>query len=142
MASSHPEAQLTWASSSSKTLSSSTQVDTDEFLFNVEDMLFDVTVYVDNQGTPANGDVVNVGLKFTPGDIKGDSGNDYDTAEHLLSLGQLDTYSTNTSGEDPAQKTFYGIPRVGTGFKGSVDSPNAATRNMVVRMRVVTHRGQ
>ena len=142
MASSHPEQQVVWATASSKTLSSSARADSDEVAFNVEDWSFDLQLSADNQGTPASGDVLNVYIKWSTGDILGDSGNDYDTDEHATFITQLDTYSTNTPGEDPARRTIFGIPRAGTACKVSVDAPNAGTRNIVVRARIVTHRGQ
>lgn len=142
MASSHPEQQVLWATSSSKTLNTSARADSDEIVFNVEDMSFDLQISADNQGTPANGDVLNVYIKWSTGDILSDSGNDFDTDKNAQFITQLDTYSTNTPGEDPARRTIIGIPRAGTSCKISVDAPNAASRNIVVRGRIVTHRGQ
>jgi len=136
MASTKPEAQITWSGASSVTVDSAAQVVSDEFPFNVEDWDGEVEVSVDNLGTPSSGDVCNVSLLYTTGDILEDSGNDYTTPDHAEWIMQIDTYS-----EDPARKTAF-IRTAPTAFKLAVDCPNAATRNMVVRARLVTHRPQ
>jgi hypothetical protein len=141
VASSRSSTQITWSASNSTTLSSSTAVRSDAFLFNVEDWEADLQISVDNAGTPASGDIVNVAIAYTSGDILGDSANDYDTTEHAEKLGTLDTFSTNTPGEDPARRT-YPIRTAGLGFQVIVDAPQAASRNIVVRAMVVTHRPQ
>jgi hypothetical protein len=45
-------------------------------------------------------------ILWTSGDILGDSASDYDTVEHAQLLCVLDTYATNTPGEDPARRTI------------------------------------
>jgi hypothetical protein len=141
VASSRSETQVTWSAASSITLSSATAQTSDAMAFNVEDWDADLQITVDNSGTPASGDVLNVAIAYSTGDILGDSVDDYDTTEHAERLGTLDTFSTNTPGEDPARRTFP-IRTASKGFKVIVDSPNAATRNMVVRARFITHRPQ
>lgn len=141
MASTRNETQITWSSASSISVTSATAVTSDAFTFNVEDWGADLQVHVDNAGTPASGDVCNVYIAYTTGDILGDTGSDYATTEHAQFLGQLDTYGTNTPGEDPAS-AVYPIRTNSLGFKVIVTCPNAATRNMTVRARVVTHRPQ
>jgi hypothetical protein len=142
MASSRAETQITWSSASSITLSSSSAQTSDAFTFNAEDWDAALQVSADNAGTPASGDVLSVWAAFTSGDILGDTGSDYDTTEHAIFLGVLDTFGSNTPGEDPARRTFPLPTCAPLGFKVIVSSPNAATRNVVVRARVVTHRPQ
>ena len=57
MASSRNETQITWSSASSVTVSSSTVVWSDAFLFDVEDWEAEVQVNANNAGTPATRDV-------------------------------------------------------------------------------------
>jgi hypothetical protein len=142
VASSRAETQITWSSASSITLSSSAAQTSDAFTFNVEDWDGALQVSADNAGPATSGDVLSVWIAYTSGDILGDSGSDYDTTEHAIFLGTLDTFGSNTPGEDPARRTFPLPTTAPLGFKVIVSSPNAATRNIVVRARVTTHRGQ
>lgn len=141
MPSSRNESQITWSAASSITLNSSSRQDSDAVSFNVEDWEAAIQVSADNQGTPASGDHVDVYVKWTTGDVLGDSGDDYDTDEHAEYLGRLNTYSTNTPGEDPARRTWQ-IPTSAKGFKLSVEAPNAGSRNVVLRARLIAHRPQ
>jgi len=138
MASSRNEAQITWSSASSKSVAAGTTEISDEFLFHVEDWNAVVQLYADNSGTPASGDTIDFSIAFTTGDILGDSGNDYDTTEHALPLTKLNTYSTDTPGEDPAMFTVP-IETVALGFK-IIAKSNAASNSITVRARVVTRR--
>jgi len=140
MAASINETQVTWSAANSVTLSSATRSDSDAFTLNAADGPVAVQISADNASTPASGDVLNVYVKYTTGDILGDSGDDYDTTKGATFLGQLDTYSTN--GEDPIRRT-YDLRSCGKkGVKISVDAPQGATRNIVVRARIVTNRQQ
>ena len=142
MASSRVSTQITWpTAANSVTVSSSTAVTSEAFLFNVEDWEGEVQVWADNAGTPASGDVCNVYIAYTTGDVLGDSGDDYVTTEHADFQFALDTVAANTPGEDPASKSF--PVRTGAkGFKLIVQCPQAASRNIVVRAMISTHRVQ
>ena len=74
MPSSRNETQITWSTASSVTVSSATVVWSDAFLFNVEDWEAEVQVDANNAGTPATGDVCDVYIAYTTGDILGDFG--------------------------------------------------------------------
>lgn len=141
MASSRNETQVQWSAANSVTVSSSTVVWSDAFTFNIEDWDAELQVDANNAGTPASGDVCTVYVAYTTGDILGDSSSDYASVEHSEFVMQLDTFGTNTPGEDPANRT---APlRTGPlGLKVGVSCPQAASRNIVVRARVVTHRPQ
>ena len=141
MASSRTETQITWSAASSVTVSSATIVWSDAVLFNVEDWDGELQVNADNAGSVASGDVCNVYIAYTTGDILGDSGNDFASPEHAEFVMQLDTFTTNTPGEDPANRSAP-IRTAATGFKVGLSCPQAATRNIVVRARLVTHRPQ
>lgn len=141
MAITRNETGITWSAASSVTLSSSTRVDSDAFDFDATDVAAAITISADNAGTPASGDILDVYVLWTTGDILGDSGDDFDTSEHAEYLGRLDTVAANTPGEDPARRTFSLNHMIGaSGFKVSVTAPQAASRNIVVRARVATQR--
>lgn len=134
------ENQITWSAAQSITISSATRVLSDEYVFNAADRDVAVLqVHVDNQGTPASGDYVTVDIVWTAGDILGDTGNDYDTAEYAERLGIIDTFATNTPGEDPARRSWH-IPAHAKGFKLGLTAPQAGTRNIVARARVANIR--
>lgn len=132
---------ITWSAAASTTLASSARVDSDAFTFDATDVAATVTVTADNAGTPASGDYVDVYVKWTTGDVLGDGSDDYDTTEHAEYLGRLDTVAANTPGEDPARRTWSLNHMIGVkGFKVSVEAPQAASRNVVVRSMVATQR--
>src|SRR5512146_108693 len=132
MASSRVQTQVTWSSASSVTVNSASIVWSDPVALNVEDWDGDLQVYADNQGTPASGDVCDVYIAYSTGDILGDSCDDFATAEHAEFVMRLDTYPTNIPGEDPASRV---VPMRTTtsSCKIGVSCPQAATRNIVVR---------
>lgn len=142
MASSVNETGVAWSSSASVTVSSSTVVWSDPITLNVEDWDGSLQVNADNAGTPASGDVCDVYVAWTNGDVLGDSGDDYDSVEHAEFVGRLDTYTSNTPGEDPARRTWPLQVSGKKGLKVGVSCPQAGSRNVVVRARLVTHRPQ
>lgn len=139
MANSKNETQVTWSSGASVTVNSASIVWSDAFTFNADDMEAELQVNADNQGTPASGDTCTVYVAYSTGDILGDSGNDFATPEHAEFAMLLDTYPTNTPGEDPANRTAP-LRVAPTACKIGVSCPNAATRNIVVRARIATAR--
>lgn len=143
MASSRNQQQVTWSSgSTSVTLSSNnTRSTSDAMTLSVEDWDGDLHLYADNSGTPASGDTVDFYIHYSTGDLNADASDDYATNEHAEFLCKLDTYASNTPGEDPASKI---IPiRCTAGkFKISCEGPQVASRNIVCRARLETHRGQ
>ena len=142
MASTKVETQITWSAAASVSLNSASRFDSDAVTLNVEDYSATLQIYADNSGTPGVGDVVNVYVKYSNGDILGDSGDDYDSSEHATFVGRLDTYSANTPGEDPAMRTVE-IPVVGRkALKVSAEAPQGATRAITFRARLITHRPQ
>lgn len=142
MASTKNEQQITWSAANSVSLNSASRFDSDAVTLNVEDYSATLQIYADNSGTPASGDVVNVYVKYTAGDILGDSGDDYDSSEHATYVGLLDTYGANSPGEDPAMRTVE-IPVVARkAMKVSAEAPQGATRAITFRARLITHRPQ
>lgn len=144
MASSINEQQFQWSASDSITITTNTQQVSDAIMLNVEDWNGSIQVSVDNSGSAASGDTLDCYALWSNGDVLGDTGNDFDTSEHAQFIGRLDTYATNTPGEDPARRTW------GLNLSGKValklavtwNSGLPGTRNAVVRARLVTHRPQ
>jgi hypothetical protein len=142
MASSINEQQVLWSSASSISLNSASRFDSDAISLNIEDWDAALQVSADNSGTPASGDTVDVYVKWTTGDVLGDSSDDYDTDEHAEFVCRLDTFSTNTPGEDPARKTVTIDVSGKKGFKVSAVAAQGASRAITFRARLVTHRPQ
>lgn len=133
------ETQILWVSADSVTVSSATAVVSDAFAIDPTTIAASIQISVDNSGTAASGDTCTAQIAYTLGDTLGDTEDDYDTTEHAAPLMVLDTYATNTPGEDPARKT--GPISIGAkGGKLVITCPQAATSNMVVRARLVEKR--
>lgn len=139
MALSRVETQVTWSAASSVTLSTAAAVASDAFIFNDADFAASLQISADNASTPNSGDTVACYLAWTTGDVVGGGGNDFDTYEHSQFIMLLDTYATNTPGEDPAVKTV-DIPVSATGFVLYVFGAQANSRNIVVKARVSAQR--
>ena len=73
MASSINETGVTWSAAASVTVSSATVVASDAITLNAEDWDASLQVNADNSGTPASGDVCDVYVAWSNGDILGDS---------------------------------------------------------------------
>ena len=142
MAGSINEAQVLWSTASSISLSTNSAFTSDAVAINAEDDSGSVQISVDNSGTPASGDVIDIFVAWSNGDVLGDSADDFDTTEHAEWLYRLDTYSTNTRGEDPARKTIPLRVRGKKAFKIIAQAAQGATRAVTLRARYVGTRGQ
>lgn len=141
MALSIVETQVTWSAASSITLSNATQTDSDTFTLHDSCISASVQIYVDNQNTtPQAGDTLATRIKWSSGDILGNAADTFDTNQHSQNLGLFDTVAANTPGEDPAARTFHLSLGGARKFKLSVVAAQAASRNLVVRARVVEQR--
>jgi len=98
MAITRVETDVLWSSSAGKTLNAATVFASDAFAFDATCVGASLAVSADNQGSPASGDTVTFYLAYTSGDLLGDTGDDYDTDEHAIMIGVVDTYATNTKG--------------------------------------------
>lgn len=142
MASTISTAAVTWAAAASKTVGAATIQWSDPITLGAEDWDGAVQVHADNAGTPASGDTCSVYVAWSLGDVLGDTGDDFDTDEHAEFVGMLDTYPANGPGEDPARRTW-GLAVSGKkALKVGLLCPQAATRNIVVRATLATHRPQ
>lgn len=133
------ETQILWAGVDSVTVSSASAVTSDAFAIDQTTIAASIQISADNAGTAASGDTCTAQIAYTAGDLLGDSSDDYDTTEHATPFLVLDTYATNTPGEDPARKTGP-ISIAAKGGKLIVTCPQAASRNMVVRARLIEKR--
>lgn len=141
MALTRVETGLTWSSASSQSMSNNTTYyASDAFTFDATCVGAAIQVSADNAGTPASGDVVYFFLSYTTGDLLGDTGDDYDTDEHSVMLGVLDTYGASVPGEDPARKTLIVPSTVPKGAKLLALAPQSASRNITIRARLTEQR--
>ena len=83
-----------------KALSSNSRADSDAITIHADAVTATLRSNCDNQGTPASGDYVDFWAKRSV------DGTNYETDEHALYLGRIDTYATNDPGEDPAERAF------------------------------------
>lgn len=135
MAITRTQTQVTWSAAATLTVSAATLVESDVFTLDPTCVLMSIQVHVDNAGTPAAGDTAVWRIQWSNGDVVTGGGDDYDTAEHAQYLTILDTFGTNTPGEDPARRTIDIVPTA-LKFKLTCLCANAATRNMVIAARI------
>lgn len=145
MASSKPESQITWGGANTKTLNTNNWFVSDELLFNIEDWDGGVQFRVDNSGTPASGDTVEIRYLYTSGDVdNGGGANDYpdvntagSTAATAEGAAFLDTYNNY----DP-DGVFVEVNTAAKGVKIAARAAQGATRSIVLSARYIAHRGQ
>lgn len=134
------EDQVLFGGASSVTLNTATLTWSDAITFDDNAVYGSIMVSADNQSTPSNGDIVEVWVSYTCGDVLGDTGNDYDTDEHAKYYGAQDTYPSNTPGEDPCRRAY---PLDVANYKGlrvGVRAPQGATHSIVVRVQMYHRR--
>ena len=115
-----------WSSASTLSVTSATEVVSDAFTVDATTIALGIQVSADNAGTPASGDTAVFRIRWST-----DGCTTYDTAEHAQLLTQLDTFATNTPGEDPARRTVYPDP-AGTHFKIGCICAQAASRSVTI----------
>ena len=130
------ETQITWNAATSKSVGQASTETSDAFTFNAGCWDAAIQLSADNDGSPAAGDLIEFRILYTNGDILGDSGDDFDTAEHAALIAVLDTWASSTPGEDPARLT---VPLPTMAAKGfMLRASNKSTgRAITVRARVV-----
>ena len=135
MAITRVQTQVTWSAANTKSVTSATEVVSDVITLDDTCVALSITLSADNAGTPASGDTAVWRIQWSNGDVLANTGDDYDTSEHAQFLAQLDTYATNTPGEDPARMSVPVTP-VAKKFVIAVTCANAATRNMTIAARI------
>lgn len=118
-----------------KALNSTSRFVFDAYSINADTVSIGLQVTLDNQGTPASGDWVDLQVAFST-----DNGATYDTDEHARYLPRMDTFGSNDPGEDPCTRTF-DIPASGkTHFKLIARANQGGTRTINLVGRVTEHR--
>ena len=142
MSSSKVETAITWpTAAASVNLSSNNAWSLSEAVaFNIEDWDGEVQIWADNAGTPASGDTVTVGILYSDGNVDGSAGDDYVNAENFEFLALLDTYGAQASGGIVSRTVP--VRTANKAFKLCVQGPQVATRNVVIRAALITHRAQ
>ena len=135
MAITRAQTQVQWSAANTLSVTSATEAVSDVITLDDTCVASSIQLSADNAGTPASGDTAVWRIQWSNGDVLANTGDDYDTSEHAQFLAQLDTYSTNTPGEDPARMTVTVTP-VAKKFKLAVTCANAATRNVTVAARI------
>lgn len=135
MAITRVQTQVTWSSASTLSVTSATEVVSDVITLDDTCVALSIQLSADNAGTPASGDTAVWRIQWSNGDVLANTGDDYDTSEHAQFLAQLDTFATNTPGEDPARTTVTVTP-VSKKFKLACTCANAATRNVTIAARI------
>ncbi len=139
------ETQVTWAAANTKTLNTNNWVVSDEVTLNDSDWSALVYIRADNSGTPADGDTVELRLLPTAGDVdNGGGADDYPdvntsgaTAAQSMFLAMLDTYGAYDPDTCPVVLDSLPFSK----FKIAARAAQGATRNIVLSVRVKTHRG-
>jgi hypothetical protein len=86
--------------STPKGLSSTNRFIFDAITVHADAVSAALTVTLDNQGTPASGDYVDLQIAWSA------DGTSFDSDEHAMYLPRMDTFGTNDPGEDPCTRTF------------------------------------
>ena len=94
------EIQITWSAANSLSIAAGNNATSDAFTYSTDSSFAHLQLKADNDGTPAAGDTVDFFLLLTCGDPDGAVADEYDTVNHAIPLGTLDTNS-----EDPAIRT-------------------------------------
>ena len=135
MAITRTQTQVTWSAASTLSVTSATEVVSDVITLDDTCVALSIQLSADNAGTPASGDTAVWRIQWSNGDVLANTGDDYDTTEHAQFVAQLDTFATNTPGEDPARITVTVTP-VSKKFKLACTCANAATRNVTIAARI------
>lgn len=134
MAITRAEVQIVWAAANSISVAAGAAQVSDAFVFTDATIQAAISLKADNNGVPAAGDKVKCYLLLTSGDPDGAVADEYDSANHGLFLGELDTAS-----DDPAQMTV-DIPSSAKGGKVRAVSA-AATNGITVSATIYETRG-
>lgn len=122
------DAAVTWSASSTLTMSNNTtRYVSDAIPIHATAVLASLQVKADNSNaTPQSGDVAELWIAWSP------DGVNFDSEEHAMELGQLDTVGANDPGEDPATRT-YTIEVLGKqALKLISRGPQSASRNIAL----------
>lgn len=136
MASSKNTQTVLWSASATVSVSAGATQTSDALSLNVEDWGGAVQLKADNDGTAASGDTVDFYAAWSV-----DNGTTYDTTEHAQHLATLNTYGSDTPGEDPAVATV-DLNVVGKTNVKIIAVSGAGSNSITVSAKITTHRGQ
>jgi hypothetical protein len=111
----------------------------DAYTLDATDVALALQIDANNATTPLSGDTVNCRISYSCGDVLGDSSDDFDTDKSSDLVCVLNTYATDSWGEDPARRTI-ALPIGVKAFKLKVDAPQGNSQNIVVRAMVAYQR--
>lgn len=83
-----------------KSLNANTRFVFDEVPIHADAVQGSLQVRLDNSGSPASGDYVDLQIAWSA------DGTNFDTDEHAHYLPRMDTFGSSDPGEDPCAKTF------------------------------------
>lgn len=135
MAITRTQSQITWSASQTLNVVSATEVSSDVVTLDDTTIALSIQVSANTANTPASGDTVVWRIQWTNGDVLANTGDDFDTSEHAQYLTTLDTYSTNTPGENPARRTI-DVPIVAKKFKLAATCTQANLRSVSIAARI------
>jgi hypothetical protein len=135
------ETQITWSAAEFIALSNATPTDSDVFTFHADTIAASIQINANTADTPAAGDTLTARVKWTSGDILGDTGDDYDTNQHAEFVGLLDCVAANTPGENPARRTYHLNVAGANKLRLSVVAAQGNSRAVTVRARIIERRG-
>lgn len=118
---------MTWSAASSLSMNNNTaRYESDSQPIHPTAIAATLRALVDNAGTPASGDVVDLWISWSV------DGTNFDTPEHAMGLSQLNTVAASDPGEDPAARTFR-LPINGAqAFKLLSRAPQSASRPITI----------
>ena len=128
------DAAVLWSAASTKSLNSTSRFDSDAVTIHADAVSASIQVKCDNSGTPASGDYVDLWIKWSP------DAAEYDTDEHAMPLGRIDTVAANNPGEDPATRTFSIEVSGKQSFKLSSTANQGGTRAITISAIYNEHR--
>lgn len=94
------EIQIKWSAANSLSIAFGNNATSDVFTFSTNSSFAHIQLKADNDGVPALVDTVDFFLLLTCGDPDGEGADEYDTVDHAIPLGGLDTNK-----EDPVIST-------------------------------------
>ena len=134
MAITDTQTQVTWSAASTLAVTSATEVVSDAMTIDATCVNLSLSLYA-SAATSGSGDTAVWRIRWSTGDVKADTGDDYDTAEHAQFLAKLDCYTTSTPGENPSQVTV-SVPRAANKYKLACVCAGAATHTMTIAARM------
>lgn len=141
MAATREESAITWSSAAYQDCTvNATVYSSDAVTFNAADWDAEIALYADNQGTPASGDLITFGIRYSVGSVDGSAGDDYNNPNNTEFLAQLDTYNNDESDAYGIVMRTVPIRTAPKSFIITANAPQGASRTIRVRAALITRR--